>query len=289
MFEEFVDRPGEHDAVERDAIGDAAIVASGNDLDARIGRHACDHRAEAVRGHGLKRIGEIAVVVVRARGDASAHGRIEFGGIEPPLLARVAAEEEFVQFASDAREDQLFGTVDEAAWNRARPKKSLQAGGIEIEAVETVDRRAVDRHRQQPVAHTREHAVLVGTPGRELTQVRDHGGGVGVKDVRAVPMVAQTVGADWVVAVAADVIAPVDEQDARAQLGRETFGQRRAGQSSADDEIIVQGVSMRPRGRSGIGSGVAVRCSVEHVGLINRARVWAFRRRDGALWSRTVG
>ncbi len=77
--------------------------------------------------------------------------------------------------------------------SRARSQERLDAGRVEIEIVQAVDRGAVDRDRHEQPVHARQHAVLVRNPLRERAQVLDDVPGVGVEDVRTVLMIAQPV------------------------------------------------------------------------------------------------
>ena len=210
--------------------------------------HATDHGGEAVGRHRLKRVAEVPVVVVGAGRDTAAHAGVEGGGIDAPLLACVAPKERLVELASDAREDHLLGVVDALGRLGARGQKARHPGRVQLQAVEPIDRRAVDRDRQQLVPDAREHAVLVGPPGGESAEVAHDVLGVRVEDVRPVLMVLQPVLADGVVGVTGDVRAFVDHQNGCAELGREPFGQRAAGESRADDEVVVHpgGRSARP-------------------------------------------
>ncbi len=125
-------------------------------------------------------------------------------------------------------------------------EESPDALGVEVEVVQAVDRRAVDRNRNEQVLDTREHAVLVRQPLGERAQVVDHVLRVGVEDMRAVLMEANSIRTERVVRVARDVRPFVDHQDACSELAREPLGDRAAGQAGADHEEVVHLISIPP-------------------------------------------
>ena len=238
-LEVLVDRARVDDVVEPRAVEDPREVAAGDDLDARVREHLGHHRGEAVLGHRLEAVREVAVVVVGARRDAAADGRVELGGVEAPLLARVAAEERLVELATDAREDHLLGVVDAPDLLGARLEEPRHALGVEIEIVEPVDGRAVDRDGDERAVDAREHPVLVRAPLGERAQILDDVLGVGMEDVRPVLVVAQPIRRKRIVGIARDVRSLVDDQDAGAELACKPLGDRAAGQAGADHEKVV--------------------------------------------------
>src|SRR6476661_952557 len=66
---------------------------------------------------------------------------------------------------------------------------------------------------------------------------------VGVEDVRPVFVIKDAGLVGLVIGVAADMGAPVDEQDPRTMLARQTLGEHRAGKAGADDQIIIFGAA----------------------------------------------
>ncbi len=87
-----------------------------------------------------------------------------------------------------------------------------------------------------------QHAVLVGAPLGELGQVVEDALRVGVEDVRAVRVDQDAVVVVVVVGIAADVGAPVDEQDLLAGLRGQALGQHAAGEAGPDDQIVEHDV-----------------------------------------------
>ena len=63
--------------------------------------------------------------------------------------------------------------------------------------------------------------------------------GVGVEDMRAVLVDQEPGFVVAVVGVAADMRAPVDDEDALAALARETLRENAAGKAGADDQPII--------------------------------------------------
>lgn len=76
--------------------------------------------------------------------------------------------------------------------------------------------------------------MLEGHPFGEAGKILDDTLGVGVEDVRAVAVDEDAVGVGFVVGVAADVGALVDDQDLLASAGQ-ALGDRAAGEAGADD------------------------------------------------------
>ena len=182
--------------------------------------HAPAERFVTVARHRLKRVAEVAVVITGADRDTAADRGVEFARVEPPVLARVSAEEELVQLPSDARENRLFGVVGRPGlFNPARQK----FGGLplrKMQAEEPVQRRSIDRDRNETVAHARQHAVLVWPPRRKARDVLDDGRRIRMKDVRAESVPAQARTVDRIVGVPGEVGPLVDDQYARAEFAR---------------------------------------------------------------------
>ena len=168
------------------------------------------------------------------------HLLVELARVEAPLLARVAAEEQLVELAADGVDDHVLGRRDVVDRLGARGEiVGRLLVGLEIEAEQLVERRAVDRDRHQLPAHQGPHAMLVRPPLGELRQIVHDLLAVGVEDVRAVFVVEDAGLVGLVIGVAADVRAPVDQQHARAVLARQALGKNGAGKPGSDDQIIV--------------------------------------------------
>ena len=238
VVEELVDRPGVDQVVELDLGHDLAAVGVEHQLDVVMIQHVLEHAGVAVQRHHLVLVGEIAVVVGGAGGDARGHRAVELGRVQAPHLARVAAKELLVELAPDRTHDHVLGGLDLGHGLGARAQEGLDLVGAQGEAVEAVDRGAVDRHRHQHVAHRGQDAVLVRAPRREPAQIVHDRPGVGVEDVRPVAVDHDAGGVVAVVGVAADVRPAVDEEDALVGLGGQTLGQHAAGEASADDKVV---------------------------------------------------
>ena len=138
-----------------------------------------------------------------------------------------------------------------------------------------------------------QHAVLIGPPLGELRQVVEHALRVGVEDVRPVAMHQHAGLVEVVVGIAADVVAPVDDQHAPVELAGKPLGQHAAGEAAADDEV-VEGAGAVARGCAGgggamgfveVGSGCWVECTHSP-----RQTACPLRARYGSFGvSRTVG
>ena len=62
------------------------------DVNVFMVQHVFKHARVAVQGHGLKGVGEIAVVDIGPRGHTRRHRTVQLRGIQTPLLARVSAK-----------------------------------------------------------------------------------------------------------------------------------------------------------------------------------------------------
>src|SRR5438045_7307564 len=65
-----------------------------------------------------------------------------------------------------------------------------------------------------------------------------------MENMRAVLVIEDAVCVGFVIGVAADMIAPVNQHHARAVLARQPFGEHRAGEAGADDQIIVRRLAL---------------------------------------------
>jgi hypothetical protein len=157
------------------------------------------------------------------------------------VLARVALKEPFVELAADPRTDDVGRAADLAARLGPLGQERGDPAFVEVEAVERVDGRLVDRNGEQPPVDVGQDPVLVGPPGGERAQVFDHVRGVRVKDVRAVLMVLQAGRIVRVVAVPGQVRPAVDQEHAGADLTGKPFGDRAPGQARPHDQHVVRG------------------------------------------------
>jgi hypothetical protein len=155
------------------------------------------------------------------------------------LLARVSAEELFIKSAADLAHHHVFGRADLRDGFRAGPQELLGlALVLQIGSVELVERRPVNRKRQQSPVKGREDAMLVRPPFGERGQIVEHHFGIGVKDMRTV-LVDQHAGIVVpVVSVATDMVAPIDKQHAIAAQARQPFGQNASGEPRTGDQPV---------------------------------------------------
>src|SRR3954447_530596 len=100
--------------------------------------------------------------------------------------------------------------------------------------------------------------MLVRAPLGELREVLDDAIGVGVEDVRPVPMDEDARVVVLVVRVAADMRAAVDDEDALTEDGCDSLGDDAAGEPRPDDDP-VEPHSTRPRDAVGVATDVAPR------------------------------
>ena len=190
--------------------------------------------------HGLERVAEIAVVGIGPRRNARGHLLVELAWVQPPLLARVAAEEQLIELRADGVDDHIFRRLDLVdRFGSRREILGCLLVGLEVEVEQHVERGAIDRDRHQFLAHIGEHAVLVRPPLGELRQVIDDLFAVGVEDVRAVFVIENPGLVGLVIGIAADVRTAVDQQHPRAVLARQPLGKDRAGEPGPDYQIII--------------------------------------------------
>ena len=242
VVEELIHRPGVDHLLIGDAIGQVAVVGAQDDRDVGMGEHLLEHPGVAAPGHGLVGIAEVPVVRIRADRDACRDRRVQFGRVQPPVAPRVAAEERLVQAAAHLAHHHVLGGdagVDRLG-DRLEERRTLLVG-LQVEAVQRVDRRAVDGHRQVRVADLRLDAMLVGPPLRELGEVGEDPLRIGVEDVRTVLVDEQPVLVLVVVGVAADVVAQVTDQHLLVGLAGQPLCDHAACESRSHHEVIEDG------------------------------------------------
>ena len=81
--------------------------------------------------------------------------------------------------------------------------------------------------------------MLVRTPLGEPGKIGENLVRVGVEDMRPILVDEDSGIVEAVIGVAADVRAPVDQQDVGVVLARQPLGENRAGEARADDQIII--------------------------------------------------
>lgn len=241
MAEEFVDRTCEGEVAEADIGEDFAVggVQAEFEFVAAGANDVFEHLGVAVLGEGLKVFAEVAVVAVRADGDASADGGVEVAGVASPLLYGVTFEEEFVEFGADLGEDDFFGIGgigDDVAFFGEPGFHFGAGGGAAEDLLEGVE---VDWEVVVAAVGVGEDAVVDGVPLGELGKVVADFRGVGAEVVGAVGVDEDAGCVGVVEGVAADVGAFVDDEAATPELGAEAFGEDEAGEAGADDEVVV--------------------------------------------------
>ena len=250
VVEEFVDGAGEGEVFEADVGEDVAVggVQAKGEVFAAGADDVFEHFGVTVLGEGLEVFAEVAVVAVRADGDASAHGGVEVAGVAAPLLEGVAFEEEFVEFGADLGEDDFFGVggVFDGDAFFGEPGFHFGAGGGAAEdLLEGVE---VDGEVVVAAVGVRENLVIDGVPLGELGEVVADFGGVGAEVVGSVGVDEDAGAVGVVIGVAADVGAFVDDEAPAPELGAEAFGEDEAGETGADDEVVVGQGSVEERG-----------------------------------------
>ncbi len=155
------------------------------------------------------------------------------------MLARVAAEERFIEVAANLGDDHVLGGAD----GLHRLCAALEEGfrrlvRLKVEPVERVERGPVDRDRKQLAVNAGEDPVLVGPPFREPGQVVRDVFRIGVKDVRSILVDQDTGRVVHVVGIAPDVRPTVDQKHPPVGAGGKAFGDHRTGEAAAYHQII---------------------------------------------------
>ena len=193
--------------------GDVGVIENG-----------LDHRGIALFGHALELVEKVVVVVVEAHRQALEDRCGEFGGRATPLFFRVAFEEGLVEIGADEFQRLVLEglrLVDRAVADPGDERSGLVRAHRLV--VILVDRMQVDRQRENLPLARGFHPVLVGHEIGEGVDVIPHLLVIGMEDMGAIDMYHDagfriTLG----VAVAADMIAPVDDGDGMAGLGQLT-------------------------------------------------------------------
>lgn len=171
--EVLVDRARIDELIEVRAIRGLCEGCPEDDLNVRVRQHLGDQRLVSVAGHGLELIGEVAVVARGAHGDATADAGVELMGLNPPLFARVAREEELVELAPDPGEDRFLRVGDTRERDAPCFEVGLHFDGLHRSPAERFDGLRTDWDGQQLALDRGEDAVLVGEPLCEEREVVD--------------------------------------------------------------------------------------------------------------------
>src|SRR4051794_25197812 len=130
--EELIDGPCIYQTVEVELARDLPVIGVEHDLDVRMVKHVLEHSSVAMHRHVLEIVSEVAVIRVDASGDAGGHRFIQFGGIDAPLLPRVAAKELLVELAPDATDHDILGSACLGQWFGPRGKEFLNLARVEV-------------------------------------------------------------------------------------------------------------------------------------------------------------
>ena len=177
-------------------------------------QHVLEQPREAVGRHRLD----------RCRGNSGRRSRFASGSAQSPIC-RARRDRGPIACAYNlrrrsGRDPGRPGRRPRRGRSRSRSTGSARAARTrppparrKVEAVELVEGRAVDRHRQQLAGDAGQHPVLVGAPAGEARQIGEDLLAVGVEDVRAVAMDQDPVLVRRVEGVAGDMRPPVAEED----------------------------------------------------------------------------
>ena len=147
------------------------VITIQHDLDIRVIKHVLEHARKAVQRHRLVRICKVTIVTIRPRGNARSHARVELRWIKSPLLARVVAEEFFVQLSSHFADDHVLRRAYAIDRLSHLLKKLFDLERCQIQAVKRVDSVQINRNRNNLSVYTRLDAMLVRPPFRKPRKV----------------------------------------------------------------------------------------------------------------------
>ena len=140
------------------------------------------------------------------------------------MFARVAPEEFLIEISPDRRNDDVLGRANLfPVLGAARKKCSGLFFGLQIEAIEQVQRRPVDRHGNEFALDASTDAMLIRSPLREAGKILENIFGIGVENVRSILMKENPCIIAAVIGIARNVGPPVDKKDALPGTGGETF------------------------------------------------------------------
>ena len=239
VVEVFVDGAGVDEMPVADLLAGFAVIGVEAHLDVRVREDAAKHRGVAVLGERLEFFGEIAVVAIRADGDAAADAGVEVARVAPPLLARVVLEEHLVELRCRPGRGSLPRSFSARRWGRAIAA-SVAAISSLVEGRPSDLLEGVEVDGELPVAAIgpREDFVFDRVPFGELAEVLADAVGIRAEIMRAVGVEEDAGGIVMIVGVAGDVVAAIDDQAACAALAGEPLGEHRPGEARADDEVI---------------------------------------------------
>src|SRR3954451_4783913 len=93
---------------------------------------------------------------------------VQLARVQPPLLARVAAEERLIELAPDLGDDRVLrGPCPLDRFGAGVVERLDLVVGAQVQAGEGVERRAVNRHRLVAAAYFLHHGMRIRVPSRE--------------------------------------------------------------------------------------------------------------------------
>ena len=206
--------------------------------DARVVDHLLHPRGVAVGGQALPRVLEVAVVVVKAHGQALDDGGRQLGRVGLPLLAGVVLDERLVQRAADELNALVVQVLRVGTGQLARLlfNQGLGFGRRVMRMEELVDGAEVDGQRVDLAVMGGVHAVHVVREARETVHVVPDALVGGVEQVRAVLVDLRAGFLIHVrVGVATDVIADIDDVHASTRVLNRLLRDRQTEQARADN------------------------------------------------------
>ena len=183
-------------------------------------------------------IAEVSIVAIRTNRNARDHRGVKLRRIEAPLLACVVSEKFLVELSADLADHDVFRRAHVLARLGPSGEKLFKLDRREMQTVELVDRVQIDRDWKQFAVDAGEHTILVRSPLRELRQILKDFAGIGVEEMRSVPMDEQAVLVMVIVRVPANVRPPIADHDPFSQDARQPFRDDASGKARPDHEIV---------------------------------------------------
>lgn len=242
VVEELIGHTGVDDRrVGRDGVLDVGVFGVQLHSDERIIEHALEDAEVAVLGHALPYVVEIVGIVGGAEGQTADDGRRQFLGVVFPLLVGVALDEGLIERTPDERDGLFFEVLrisDEVVFDLGL-EEGFGLSGAEVLAVEGVDGAEVDGHGVDLALIVDEHLMLIAGELAELRDVLPHLRQRSVEDMRTVAMALDArFLVDEGMAVAADVIASVDDRNGLLHDRSDTLGNSRPPETCAYDVVL---------------------------------------------------
>ena len=201
-------------------------------------QHALEHLGVAKPRHGLEGVGEIAVIRIGTHRNACRYTRLELRRFHAPLLARVVQKEFFIQIAPHGIEHHILAAAHRLARFTDTLKKRCSPGFVQIQAIQQVERVAVDREGVMLAIHHAQYPMFIRPPFRKAGKEFPHFFAIGVKDMRPIAVYQHAMCIQLIKGIAANMRTAINQVDFAACIGQGA-GNSATGEACAGDEYWV--------------------------------------------------